>query len=265
MTGPSFLAAHTGVLRTHAGAAYPGSRAVFRGHDLHADLKDMDWLELYVFGITGLRFNPAQLRLLHALWVYTSYPDARLWNNRVAALAGSSRSTGTLGVAAALAVSEARIYGGGPCLAAYDFLHTAERELAQGGSLEAIVERQLKETRGIGGYGRPIASADERIRPIMTLAEQTGLSAGDHVRLAFQTEAVLLAGRWRMHLNYAALTAAFALDLGFGRQAYQLFMTPVFLAGMPPCFVEAAESAEGSLFPMTCDDLRYSGVPDRRW
>ena len=44
---------------------------------------------------------------MHALWVNTSYPDARIWNNRVAALAGSARSTGNLGVSAALAVSEA--------------------------------------------------------------------------------------------------------------------------------------------------------------
>ena len=33
--GPHVLAAHADVLRTKVGAAFPGSRAVFRGHDLH--------------------------------------------------------------------------------------------------------------------------------------------------------------------------------------------------------------------------------------
>ena len=56
-----------------------------------------------------------------AIWTHTSYPDARLWNNRVAALAGTARSTGTLGIAAALAVSEAKIYGGAHNLRAANF------------------------------------------------------------------------------------------------------------------------------------------------
>ncbi|MFD2272097.1 hypothetical protein ACFS07_15430 [Undibacterium arcticum] len=108
-------------MKSRMGAFFPGSHVIFRGHDLHAELKDMDWVELYVFGITGRRFSAEQLRLMHAIWTYTSYPDVRLWNNRVAALAGSARSTGALGVAAALAVSEASIYGGGISLRAIDF------------------------------------------------------------------------------------------------------------------------------------------------
>ena len=87
MNGPELLQAHAGVLRTRVGACFPGSRAVFRGHDLHADLKDMDWVALYIFGITGRRFSSNEIRLLHAIWIGTSYPDAHLWNNRVAALA----------------------------------------------------------------------------------------------------------------------------------------------------------------------------------
>ena len=102
--GPDLLRVYVGVLKSRMGTFVPGSHVIFRGKDLHADLKDMDWMALYVFGITGRRFSPEQLRLMHAIWSYTSYPDVRLWNNRVAALSGSSRSTGTLGVAAARAL-----------------------------------------------------------------------------------------------------------------------------------------------------------------
>jgi hypothetical protein len=96
MNGPELLEQHVGRLITSAGAFFPGERAVFRGHDLHASLKHLDWLELYLFGITGRRFSPQQMKVLHAMWTYTSYPDARLWNNRVAALAGTARSSGNL-------------------------------------------------------------------------------------------------------------------------------------------------------------------------
>jgi len=252
-------------LRTRMGAAFVGQRAVFRGHDLHADLKDMDWLELYVFGITGRRYNAAQLKLLHALWAFTSYPDARIWNNRVAALAGSARSTGALGLAAALAVSEAKIYGLGPCLGAYDFFSSAAKALNDGTALTDVVHLALQENRGIGGYGRPIAAQDERIGPITALATELGLANGFHITLAFETDALLRAKHRRLQMNYAAVTAAFLLDLGFTRNEYYLFMFPVFLAGMPPCFIESAERPEQTLFPIACENLRYEGVGKRSW
>src|SRR5205814_2634714 len=75
MKGPQSLLDHADRMKTRMGQAFVGQRAVFRGHDLHAELRHMDWVELFVFGITGRRFGAAPLRLLHAMWVYTSYPD----------------------------------------------------------------------------------------------------------------------------------------------------------------------------------------------
>src|SRR5450759_3002905 len=163
MNGPRLLEQYVGRLVTRMGAVFPGERAVFRGHDLHASLKDLDWLELYVFGITGRRFIPQQMKVLHALWSYTSYPEARIWNNRVAALAGTARSTGNLGIAAALAVSEAQIYGRGVDMRAIGFLLHAKTRMDAGEGLAELVRTELKQQRGIGGYGRPIVSGDERI------------------------------------------------------------------------------------------------------
>ena len=36
-----------------------------------------------------------------------------------------------------------------------------------------------------------------------------------------------------------------------------------FLAGMPPCYLDAAEKPEGQLFPLPCRMLSYEGVPPR--
>jgi citrate synthase len=253
-----------GCLKTRMGAAFPGSRAVFRGQDLHADLKDMDWLELYVFGITGRRPTPAQSRLLQAIWAYTSYPDARLWNNRVAALAGSARSTPALGLSAALAVSEAVIYGGQAGLRAFDFLLRAKEMVDRGLSLPDMVEAERR-VRRIYGYGRPIDSTDERNAWMLTLAGELGLDRGPHLALAFGVETALLAGGRPLRMNYAALAAALLADLGFSRAEFQLFWAPVFLAGMPPCYLEAAERPEGLTFPLACGTIHYEGMPDRRW
>lgn len=265
MSGPQLLEQQVGKLATRMGAIFPGERAVFRGQDLFTSLKDLDWLELYLFGITGRRYTPQQMRVLHVIWTHTSYPDARLWNNRVAALAGTARSTGALGVAAALAVSEAKIYGGASQLRCCEFLIRAKKMVDQGADLQALVRTEIKEKRGIGGYGRPIVPTDERIVPTMAIVREQGLDGGPHLKLAFEVERILLQGRWRWHMNDVGLTAALCADFGMSAYEYHCFCIPAFLAGMPPCYLEAAEKPAGQLFPLPCRILSYEGVARRRW
>lgn len=265
-SGPDLLQENVGVLKSRMGTFYPGSHVIFRGHDLHADLKDMDWVELYVFGITGRRFTREQLQLMHAIWTYTSYPDVRLWNNRVAALAGSSRSSGTLGMAAALAVSEAGIYGGGIITRTIDFFVRTQRRLENGEDLADCINQELAERRILGGYGRPIINADERIQHLLALAHELKLDQGPHLRLAFAVEEQLLAsGRWRLKMNYAALIAALGADIGLTPREFSLFVFPIFLAGMTPGYIEALDRPEGTLYPIPCSDILYEGESRRTW
>lgn len=264
MNGPDLLRQHAGKLPTAVGACYPGSHAVFRGHDLHRDLHDLDWVDLYVFGITGRRLSPAQVEMLHAVWVCTSYPDARLWNNRVAALAGSARSSANLGIVAALALSEATVYGGQAGLRAISFLQETLLAVRQGVGLE---QRVLTEARAhrIYGYGRPINSTDERLPWIMATAQQLHLDGGEHVLLAHEIEKVLLPHYPALRMNYAALHAALIADMGLSPREYQLLRVPTFLAGMAPCVVEAAGKPEGVLFATPCEGVSYTGLPERNW
>lgn len=263
--GPNLLQENVGVLKSRMGTFYPGSHVIFRGHDLHTDLKDMDWVELYLFGITGRRFTREQLRLMHSIWTYTSYPDVRLWNNRVAALAGSSRSTGNLGIAAALAVSEASIYGRGIDMRAIDFLIRTRRKVDEGGDLAECIRQELESQRSIAGYGRPLINGDERNRHMLALARELDLDRGPHLSLAVAIEEVLFAGRWRMKMNYAGLVAGLVADIGFSPREYYLFLFPAFLAGMPPGYIEAADRPEGTLYPAACSDILYDGQPRRTW
>lgn len=262
--GVEFLAHHTGRLQTGVGVCYPGSHANFRGHDLHAELKNMDWVELYLFGITGRRFSRAQVRLVHAIWVCTSYPDARLWNNRAAALAASARSSSNLGLAAAIALSEATVYGGRAGFQCMDFLLRVRAAVDGGTGLSAFVEAELL-VRRIYGYGRPIHSTDERIPWVMALATELGLDLGPHLNLAFEVERVLVPLQPQLRMNYAALHAALMADMGLSLQEYQLLRAPTFMAGMVPCVVEAATKPQGALFPTPCDHVTYEGVETRTW
>jgi hypothetical protein len=264
MKGPDFLSQQAGRLRTKVGACYPGTHAVFRGHDLHRELRDMDWVSLFVFGITGRRLSAAQVEMLNAIWVYTSYPDTRLWNNRVAALAGSARSSSNLGLVGALALSEATVYGGGAGLRAITFLQQTLKQVDSGADLAELVLAEAR-SRRVYGYGRPINSIDERLPWIVALAQRLKLDGGRHFQLAFEVEKILLPAFPKLRMNYAALHAALIADMGISAREYQMLRLPTFLAGMPPCLVEAAGKPEGALLPIPCADIAYEGVPARDW
>ncbi len=262
MNGPDFLEQHIGHLSSRMGAAVIGSHAMFRGHDLHAELREMDWVELTLFGITGRRFTAQQIELLHGILVYTSYPDARIWNNRVAALAGSARSTPALAISAALAVSEAGIYGGQPGVRAIDFFLRAHRAMQAGTALATVVAAEKR----VYGYGRPTPElGDERLPWLLALARRLGLGDGPHLRIALDTEQLLLAKNPRLRMNYAAMTSALCADMGFSIDEFHMFRVPLFMAGMPPGYIEARERPEGSLFPVPCRDIAYHGKPRRTW
>lgn len=264
--GPAQLTESVGRVKSRVGACFIGSHVVFRGQDLHADLGGARWMDVLLFGITGRRFSEAELRLLEAIWSHTSYPDARIWNNRVAALAGSTRSTGNLALSAALAVSEATIYGRGIDIRACDFLIRTRAELLAGGELGPWVRRELSERRSLAGYGRPVSNRkDERLDPILSLARSLGLGDGPHVKLAHDIESFLLESRLRMRMNYGAIAAALGADLGLSPRQYYLYMHTAFLAGMPPCYLDAAERPAGTFLPLPCEGVAYAGVPKRRW
>lgn len=263
--GPAQLAQHVDHWETRMGAFFLGERAVFRGKDLHTTFADAEWLDLYVYSILGRRLSAPQIKLLNAIWVYTSYPDPRLWNNRVVALGGTARSTAALALSAALAVSEATIYGRRPDIKTMDFLRRTRQQVDAGADLSTLLQEELRRHRTIAGYGRPVVGTDERLPHLLRRAENLGIERGPYVELAFEIERCLMAGRWRLRMNYAALAAAFCADMGFAPQEFYLFTFPAFLAGMVPCYLAAQEKAEGVFLPLPCDRIAYQGMPRRRW
>lgn len=255
----------TGTLTTSVGAAYPGYRAVFRGRDIHQEVMwDTGWVQLTAQA-AGVELTAAQARLMETFWVNSSYPDARIWNNRVAALVGSMRGTPVMALAAANAVSEALIYGRRNEYRAVAFFRRTREALDAGGTLDDALAAHQREHGNLPGYGRPLHNGDERIAPMMRAAEAAGLHDGPHVRLAFAIEEHLLADGRPLRMNAGALVSAFGADFGFTPRQWALMMFPTFTAGMTPCYLEALERPIGAVFAARVNQVDYEGPAPRRW
>ena len=259
------LLAHTGAQPTRVGAAFPGQRAVFRGRDLHRDLRDHHWLGLCALAVLGREVPQAQLDFFESIWVWTSYPDLRLWNNRIAALAGTTRSTANLGLSAAEAMSEATIFGRGNEYRAMDFLIKVQQRVQAGEPLAEVLTRFLADGGRLAGYGRPISTVDERMPLTLAKARELGLDQGPHLALAWAIDDHFAQQGKPLRLNLGGLVSAFAADFGWSPREFTMFLFPAFLAGMHPCYLEALELPAGARFAMRCDDVAYEGVAPRPW
>lgn len=268
MNGPQTLLEYEERWTTDVGKWFPGERVVLRGKDLHHELRDVGWIAMLLLAVTGRSFSAEQVRLFEAFCTLTiSYPDPSIWPNQVAALAATARSTGMLGAGAAAAVLEAKIFGGAPIIGSIDFLVRAQKRLSGGADLVELVKIELRETRGIPGFGRPIIAVDERIAPVLALARELGLADGPHLKLLFAVHEALiqLHGSFARKPNIAALMGALAADQGLSPRELYGFLISGFSIGYVACYVDAEEKPEGALFPLRCSRIQYEGRPRRAW
>ncbi|NQZ10013.1 MAG: hypothetical protein HRT35_22920 [Algicola sp.] len=134
----------------------------------------------------------------------------------------------------------------------------------EGIELESIIAEELVLHKTIYGYGRPLASTDERVPHMLKFAQDNGMKDGKHLKIALQAARILKRDKG-LSMNIAGPNCALAADMGFTVEQYHMFMTPVFLAGMTPCLIEARENPAGTFVPIRCDRIEYTGEKDRRW
>ncbi len=257
---------HENVWVTKMGALFPGERIVFRGKDLFSELSEQRWMQVLLFGITGREFTDKQARLIEGIWVIGgSYPDPRIWNNRIASLGGTARSTVSLSISSAIAASEAKYFGQRPLIKAIDFLLDCKKHLNNERDLNQIVKDELKSNRMLSGFGRPIINKDERIVPLIKFAKSLEFGNGYFVNLVFKIEQLLQESKYKYKLNAAGLAAALAADQGLSPYEFNQLMTLCFTIGFFPCYQEALQQTEGTFFPYRCKRINYTGSNNRKW
>lgn len=266
MKGPNILQQAEDNWQTNMGAAFPAERVVLRGKDLFTELDNLSWFKYLMFGITGKVLSDNKISLIESMWTLTiSYPEPRLWNNRVAALAGTANSTGILGTSAAVAVSEASTYGNQAALQAIDFIKRAVALEHSETALIKLIKKELHQKRVIAGYGRPIVQHDERIKPLLNKAKALQLADGIHLKTAQKVEALLVKNRYRIQMNAAGLIAALMADIGLSNEEQYYCSLLAFSAGIIPCHIDAVHQKEGTFFPLSCNRLNYKGYKKRDW
>lgn len=236
------------------------------GYDMMEDLVGKtSYMQVVVLNATGRLPSKAIADWIDAIHICLSWPDPRIWCNRIGALAGSSRASGVAASCLGVLAAESTSYGIKPLISGVDFIKHAHTQITQGFSVEDFIATEIKKHGGkphLMGYARPIAKGDERIPAMEKVTEELGFPLGEHLSLAYQIESVL-STKFDESMNINGYVSAFLADQGYSPiEVYRIF-SAVVLSGVTACYADTADRLEGSFAPLKTSDVIYKGAKSR--
>jgi len=184
------------IIRTKRGGWVRGKKVISHGYSLLEDLVGKkSYFQIFLLSILGKLPERRLADWFEAEYSCMSYPDARIWCNQIGSLAGTSKTLPSAGTLAGILASDSNMYGPGTATDTYTFLTEAKQELKKGLTIEeiAVKRSRRKGTKPIiPGFGRPLATGDERVNTMENVAKDLGFEVGETLQLAYQIEKYLL-------------------------------------------------------------------------
>jgi hypothetical protein len=262
MSSPKPWDAYRNRIRTCIGKWLGGEDVIVRGHRLLDDLLPrLSLMQLQVLNITGRIVDDVLAQWLEKSFFMVSYPDARIWCNQIAALAGANGASPVAAATAACLGADSRTYGSSQTQwLAMTTLRQLCLDHQRGVPINQLAARfPIKHgLPAIMGFARPANKTDERLEPMRKLTAQLGFTPGPHQIFAGQL-ADWLKAEFGADMNIAGFMAAFLLDQGFTpEEIYQLRALAVANGAMA-CYGDRVGQPEFTFLPQRCGDVLYSG------
>jgi len=236
-----------GKIRTGIGGWKIGEGVTTHGYSLFDELVGkVSWFEILILNIAGKRPEQRLTKWIEAVYSCLSFPDSRIWCNQIGA-------------------SDSRMYGPGTLPTSYDFLLHAMQQYQDGVDVKGIVEGQSRRSGSqpiIPGYGRPLATGDERVLVMNDVTENLGFEWGAYMHLAREIDQYMLK-EYNESMNFATFIVAFLQDQEWSRKEICRVTWGLVTAGVAACYSEAYDKPAETFLPLRCDDIDYQGVASR--
>ena len=232
------------------------------GYNMMEDLVgQVSYMQVVVLNATGRLPSRALADWIEATHICLSWPDPRIWCNRIGALAGTSRTSCIAGSTLGVLASESTSYGTKTLISGAEFIQHAYIKVSQGMSVDAFIDEEVKQHGGkpfFTGYVRPIAKGDERIPAMELVTKNLGFSIGEHLKLAYQIEATLNK-KYNETMNINGYMSAFLSDQGYTKlEVYRMYSSFV-ISGVTACYSDTVNRVEGGFSPLKTSDIVYKG------
>ena len=270
-TNFSLWDSYRGKIKSKRGQWKVGQGVISHGYDLLSEIVgEKSVTESQILNATGKMPSPEFAKWVEAATLCLTWPDPRIWCNRIGALGGSSGATSIASVCSGIQASDSSTYGPYTLKDGLRLIYRAKQEIADKEiSVEEFVYQEVKKHGGkplLMGYARPIAKGDERVTAMRRVTNQLGYKPGEHMVLADQIEEILRR-EFDEAMNICGYISGFFADQKMTvNEVYRIFGIMV-AGGVLACYVDAAEREKGTFAPLRVEDIHYTGpeirqVPD---
>jgi citrate synthase len=261
----SYWNSRRGVIYTQKGGWEIGKGVAIHKHSVIDELMPAgSFFQVMVLNVTGRLPERKFIHWLESTFIGLSWPDPRIWCNKIGAMGALTKASPVVSICSGTMASDSRMYGPGTALNATAFICQAMSYCSEGGSVEDFIEKKAK-LRGrlrVPGYARPFATGDERVVAMQALADSLGFEKGPHLQLAYQIQDYLMEN-YGEAINLAGYIVAFMSDQGYNAdEIYRIYSMSVN-SGIHAAYSETCDSPPDSFLPLRCDDIEYTGVPER--
>ena len=257
-----------GKIKSKKGGWRIGKKVECHGLDMMEDVVGkLSYMQVIILNATGKLANKNLADWFEAIHICLSWPDSRIWCNRIGALGGSSGASTVASACAGVMAADSKSYGIRPIIDGVNFITRANKSVNGEPklSIEEFVKNEIRKKGGkphLMGFARPVVKGDERIIVLENYSKRLGYKKGKHLKIAYAIETILDRD-FGESMNLNGYVAAFLSDQGYSSiDIYRIF-SGVLSSGVVACAVDSADRSRGSFAPIKTEDIIYSGCSQR--
>jgi hypothetical protein len=255
-----------GKIKSKKGGWRMGEKIECHGLDLMEDVVGkLSYMQLVILNATGRLESKAMADWFEAVHICMSWPDPRIWCNRVGSLGGSVGANAVASVCAGVLAADSTSYGPRTIMRGIDLIVRAYTSVTSGINIEQFVADEVERKGGkphLMGYARPVVKGDERVVVLEKNAELLGFKRGGHLELAHQIESIL-DREFGESMNLNGYMSAFVSDYGFSALEIYQILSVMVSSGVAACHVNNTAEPHGSFAPLQIQDIKYGGSQAR--
>ncbi len=253
---------HRGNIFSKKGGWTIGKGIITHGYNLLDDIHGKcSMFQVMILNITGRLPERRLADLVEGMYITLSWPDARIWCNKMGVFNAMTHSSITTAIAAGGLAGDSKMYGAGTGKSIGPFFEKAYKDIVQQGvSVETFIETNCyKNGKFIApGFARPLAKGDERIPAMRNLAKKLGYEVGPYSQMVDDME-TFLNNKAGEGLNLSGFFSAFMLDQGFTMDEIMGIAAFSVTGGVYAAYFEYINQPPNIFLALRVDDIDYIG------
>ena len=240
-----------------------GGGIATHGHSLLDDIfAKCSVFQVMIMNVTGKLPERRLADLVEGVFICMSWPDSRIWCNKIGTFTAMTRASATTAIAAGGLGGDSTMYGAGTGYAINSFIESAYQKCVSPNN--DSVETFVKENAYRGGrlyapgFARPFVKGDERIPAMRRYAKKLGFEVGPYETLANEIESIL-SKRDGEGLNLAGYIMLFLKDQGYSIEEVMGIGAMSVTTGIYASYFEYINRPPEAFLSLKVEDIDYVG------